>query len=107
MRLRLLCAVIGAAILPAFDLADRVLWQWQVNLSAWDWPLPAALFLFLVCPGLPLLVLYGLGGAGVPWVVYALVCLINGVWFALIGPPFWRLVTSIKASFLSKRSARS
>lgn len=107
MRVRLLCAVTGAAILPAFDLADRILWHWHVNLSGQNWPLAAALCFFLVCPGLPLLVLYGLGGAGVPWAVYALVCLINGAWFALIGPPFWGLVASIKESILSKRTARS
>lgn len=107
MRVRLLCTVIGAAILPAFELTDRILWCWHANLSAWDWPLPLVLLLFVISPGLLLLAFYALDGAGVPWVVYALVCLINGVWLALIGPPFWRLVTSIKGSMFGRGSARS
>lgn len=106
MRVRLLCAVIGAAILPACDLADRILWHWHVYLSTQSWPLPTALCFFVVCPGLPLLVLYGLGGAGVPSVVYALVCLINGVWCAFIGPPFWRSVTSIERAIFTNGIAR-
>ena len=106
-RIRLICAAIGGVILPTFDLADRLLWHAHVSLSGLSLPLPLVILICVVCPGLPLIAIYSEAGAnGAFSLVYSLACLIDGAWFALIGPPFLKLAASIKESVFSNGNTR-
>jgi len=98
MRLRLLCAGVGLAVLPALNglifLIDRS--------SLWraEWPLPLILLVFVLCPSILLVAVQALGG-NVSEFWWVLAALINGTLYTAIGPAFWRLMKNIKESAVS------
>jgi hypothetical protein len=92
MRLRLICAAVGIAALPALIfLLDHS------PLRHGDWPLPLILLVFILCPSILLIGILGLGGS-VSAIWWMLAYLINGAIYAAIGPAFWRLFRNIKES---------
>lgn len=98
MRLRLVCAAVGIAVLPAFDALIFLLDHSSLRLA--EWPLPLILLEFILCPPILLVAFQALGGNVSPfW--WVLAPLINGTLYAAIGPVFWRLLRSIKESIFS------
>jgi hypothetical protein len=91
--LRLVCAAIGVAVLPAFNgyvfLID--------HFHAPAWP---SFLVFLLCPPV-LFVNFLAADAGDDVYLYtglAIAALFNGGVYAMVGPAFWRLMKSIKES---------
>ncbi|MGC2889527.1 MAG: hypothetical protein WB627_10700, partial [Candidatus Acidiferrum sp.] len=63
-------------------------------------PMPLILLVFIFCPSVLLIAFQGLGGdvSAVWWILAAL---INGAFYAAIGPSFWRLMKNIRESVFS------
>ena len=97
-RLRLICAAVGIAVLPAFDALIFLLNHSPVRLA--EWPLALDLLVFILCPSILLVTFQALGG-NVSAFWWVLAALINGAFYAVIGPAFWRLMKNIKESALS------
>jgi hypothetical protein len=95
MRLRLICAAVGIAVLPAFDALIFLLDHSSLRLA--EWPLPLILLAFILCPSILLVAFQALGG-NVSALWWVLAALINGTLYAAIGPVFWRLLRNIKKS---------
>jgi hypothetical protein len=95
MRLRLICAAVGIAVLPAFEALISLLDYSFLRHAAW--PLPLILMAFILCPSILLIGILALGGS-VSALWWAVASLMNGAIYAAIGPVFWRLFRNIKES---------
>jgi hypothetical protein len=82
MRLRLICAAAGIAVLPAFDALIYLLDYSSLRHA--EWPLPLILMAFIVCPSILLIGILALGGS-ISAIWWALASLINGAIYAAIG----------------------
>jgi hypothetical protein len=98
MRLRLICAAVGIAVLAAFDALIFLLDHSSLRLA--EWPLPLILLAFILCPSILLIGILALGGS-VSAIWWALASLINGAIYAAIGPVFWRLFRNIRESIFN------
>jgi hypothetical protein len=100
VRLRLVCAGIGLAILPAFDLYIFLIDHWFPHLPKWP-----MFSVFLLCP--PVMLANPLaadaGDAGVRdfYMMCVLAGFLNAGIYALVGPAFWRLCKNIREAVLS------
>jgi hypothetical protein len=95
MRLRLICAGVGVAVLPALEALIFLLDY--SSLPHAEWPLPLISLAFILCPSILLIGILALGGS-ISAIWWVLASLINGAIYAAIGPVFWRLFMNIRES---------
>jgi hypothetical protein len=98
VRLRLVCGGVGLGILPAFELYVFLIDHLSPDLPKWP-----MFSVFLLCPPVLFvnLLAAGRGDYAYLYTGLAIVALLNGGIYAVVGPAFWRLSKNIKESVSS------